>query len=383
MIRVALIGAGTSGLFFSRLLHDLDPKIQIDIFDHSKSLGLKFLVAGKSGLNITTNVLPKDLPNFYQANQKIKDCLKEFDNDFFQKWLNSKTIQTYEGSSKKVFPKSLKAKEILELLKPNHPSVCYYFDTNILDINDMTLKTSRFTKQYDYIVFATGGGSWKRTGSDGRWCDLLKRKKIKINPFTATNCGVMLSPQYRDFLKDHHLRPIKYINVYTDKFGKVSGDLMIKEEGLEGAPIYFKTQEKILGPLYLDLCPDLSVEQIEKRLVGKKSVSTKLKSFLDAEKRALLFCSLTKDEFLDVKTLASMIKKCPVFTERLFDIEESISTCGGIDLEEISENFELKKMKNVFCIGEMLDFNAPTGGFLIQACFSQASMVAKNIKGRI
>jgi predicted Rossmann fold flavoprotein len=237
----------------------------------------------------------------------------------------------------------------------------------------------------DYIVYALGGASWPVTGSDGDWLNLFSKRRITTIPFESSNCAVCCNWN-NSFLKIADGTFLKNIVLKFNGIEK-AGELVITKSGMEGGVVYalnYAIREELKNKenavLHIDLKPVFSVEQIENTLANKKnkSITHQLKSVLKLSETAiaLLQFTLSKHEFSIPKILAFSIKNLPIKIHYLASIEDSISTVGGISLDEISVAFELKKIKNNFVIGEMLNWDAPTGGYLLQGCFSMANYIA-------
>ena len=313
-----------------------------------------------------------------------------FTNIDFRNWLEKIGIQTYIGSSKRVYPKEgikpiqvLNA--ILKALKEKNVTIKYEHAFSNWDKENNSIINNKPIKT-DYTVFSLGGGSWKITGSDGGWLETFSKKGIKTKDFKASNCGYKIDWK-SNFIKKHEGTPLKNIAIYCNNIIQ-KGEVVITKFGIEGNAIYglspqireqLKTTSK--ANILIDLKPSLTLEKVHSKIISSiyKNTTQILKKELklSATQIDLLKTYVSKESYLDTELLAEKIKKFPLEILDTATIDESISTVGGIDRNAIFKNFELKKIPNQFCIGEMLDWDAPTGGYLLQACVSNGVYLAK------
>lgn len=382
--KVCIIGMGPAGLMAGTVL--LERGFDVHFFDHKKTAGRKFLVAGKGGFNLTHSEDKSIFLERYNHSFLQKAFLK-FDNREWMTFLKSLGIETYVGSSGKVFPvKGIKPIEVLSswLDKISELGGAFHYSHSLIDFDEKEIIFSKndmlFKHSYDYLVLAMGGASWSKTGSTGMWIELLKEKDVECVPFEASNAGVNVY----NWEKTTELegQRIKNVNV---RFGKSSrlGDVVITKTGLEGAPIYFINKDyraNRSGELCIDLKPNKTKEEIQKTLVRSKNSTEGLKK-LNLSKTVIQLIKLrtTKEEFSSAEYLASIVKEFKFRILGLRPIDEAISTVGGVSMEAIHENFQLKKLPNVFVCGEMLDWDAPTGGYLIQGCISSGRIVGMSV----
>lgn len=382
---IAIIGGGASALM---LASSLDTnKFDIIIYERNFAPGRKFLVAGDGGFNLTHSEAPSLLVNRYTPSSFFFPLIEKFSNIDFQRWLESIGIPTYIGSSKRVFPKKgMKPVNVLNII------------LNIIEQRNIPIKTQHLWKGWsltnelifenqqntilikpDITIFALGGASWKITGSDGNWGSHFKEKGITIIPFQASNCAYEINwPS--NFIEVAEGKSLKNISLTCNAIEK-KGEIVITKFGLEGGAIYALSPEirkelvfQGYSTIYIDLKPSFSEEFILAKIKqrGNNSLSKQLETELNINslQLSLLKNFLSKTDFTSPETLAKSIKQLPLRVINQAPIDEAISTVGGISLDEITDHFELKKLPNNFAIGEMLDWDAPTGGYLLQGCFS-------------
>ena len=391
---IAIIGGGASALI---LACSLDfSKFNISLYEKNAALGRKFLVAGKGGFNLTHS---EDLPQFierYTPKNFIEPFLTHFSNTDFRNWLKQIGIETYVGSSKRVFPvKGVKPIEVLNaiesVLKKNN--VFIYFNYNWKGWSDEQLifqvsNNKVVNIKTDVVVFALGGKSWKVTGSAGDWTDYFNEKGIITNPFYPSNCAYKVEWN-QTFIKKYHGQALKNCEFTCGSISK-KGEAVITEFGIEGSGIYPLSSE-IRTPLIqqksakvlIDFKPDLSIEEIRNRIEnkGKLSIKDVLEKRINLSQLQieLLKQISSKEAYNDANLLSQLIKSYPLSIIDFAPIDDAISTVGGIDLEEINSNLELNKLPHHYCIGEMLDWDAPTGGYLLQSCFSMGKFLADKL----
>lgn len=379
---VGIVGTGPSALMAATVLSQNGVKVVL--FDQKKAPARKFLVAGHGGFNLTNN---EDIEAFIlKYDQKIiKDAVELFNKDDFRDFLLSIGIETFVGSSGKIFPiKGIKPIEVLQnwlsLLKKleveiklNHTLIDFGKNNLVFESKNETINFS-----CDAIIFALGGGSWEKTGSNSKWLSLFEKKGIKCKTFSSGNSGFVLKNHVA--LWEFKGTFIKNCNVFSSTNEK-KGDLVITDYGIEGAPVYalnrsFREGEKI----FIDFKPDLNIESILTKLRESKNPSEGLKA-LKLSKGAVQYIKslLSKEEFQNLNVLALKIKKLEIEIDSLRPIDEVISTVGGVEMDQIDTCFRLKNIPSIYCIGEMLDWDAPTGGYLIQACVSSGFVAGRTI----
>ncbi|ARV13703.1 NAD(P)/FAD-dependent oxidoreductase [Polaribacter sp. SA4-12] len=387
---ISIIGSGPSSLLLAAFLDT--KKLEVTIYEKNKTAGRKLLVAGKGGFNLTHSESIANFIERYTPSDFLKDALLSFTNDDFRNWLKEIGIPTFIGSSKRVYPEEgIKPITVLNTIL-NHlkeRGVAFKFEhtfsgwdtENNIIINDKTITT-------DYTVFSLGGGSWKITGSDGSWLDTFIEKKVETVPFQASNCAFKIDWN-PNFIKQNEGNPLKNIAIYCSE-KKQKGEAVITKFGLEGNAIYalspqiraeLKSQEK--ARIYIDLKPTFSLEEVISKVKNSSFKNTtqvlKKELKLSTSQIDLLKTYLSKEDYLDSTILSENIKKFPLEIIALGVLDAAISTVGGIDLNAVDSNFQLQKIKNQYCIGEMLNWDAPTGGYLIQGCASTGVFLAKHL----
>lgn len=386
---VSIIGGGPAGML---LADHLNPELfDVTIYEKNKALGRKFLVAGKGGFNLSHS---EDIEQFiirYTPSVFLKEALLNFTNNDLKGWLNFLGIPTFIGSSKRIYPeKEIKPIEVLTAILEELVDKGVNFKTyhSWVGWENRELKfASGLLVQSDITVFALGGGSWKKTGSTGDWLDVFSEKGIKTIPFQPSNCAYGINWK-SSFIDRNEGKPLKNISILCGNSSK-RGEIVITKYGIEGGVIYALSPEirnalnnSGKAEIRIDLKPSLAVEEIKFRLI-KGKITEQLKKVIKLEKPKLELLKnyLAKEEFTNIDELSKLIKNFPLTIIGRASVDEAISTVGGIDLKEIDNNFELKQLPNSYVIGEMLDYDAPTGGYLLQSCFSMGVYVANYLNG--
>lgn len=393
MKNLTIIGGGPAALMLAAQIDT--EKYQVTLCEKKKTVGRKFLVAGEGGLNLTYNSSLKSLINQYAPSEFMAPIIRQFTNEDLINWLNVIGVPTFIGSSNRVFPEpKLKPIEVLKKIVENISTkdIKFQTDTKWLgwDENGHLSFENFDENEPDIVIFALGGASWKVTGSDGAWRKTFEARGVNVLPFRAANCAFEVDWK-RDFITTHAGKPLKNIAVrYNGHFAK--GELVVSKFGLEGNAIYAvsqKIQESLLTEknvvVYLDLKPTMTVVQILAKYKNSKrsKVTAILKEDLNLDRTAIgvLKQFSDKNTFSNPDLLAATIKSVPVILQSAGELDEAISSLGGIDLAEVDAHFQLKKIPNTYAIGEMLDWYAPTGGYLLQGCFSMGFVLAKYLNG--
>jgi len=366
----------------------LDSDCKVVIADQKGSIGRKFLVAGDGGFNLTHS---EPIDSFVEKydNAWIKGCVLRYTNADFIHFLHEIGVPTIVGSSGKIFPEEfIKPVQVLNAWKVIlNEKVDFKLGWRFVDFNERVATfeadSGMELLRFDYMVLALGGRSWSVTGSDGQWAELLAKKEVKLIPFQASNSGLELENEWLEGIEGQIIK-----NVLVSSNGlSCRGDVVCTKYGLEGKPIYAVNRgvRECASPrIQIDFKPQFSLEQVEYVLNKAATPSDGLKA-LKLSRVAIRWIkqSLTKEVFTDRAQLAKALKNFEIPVKGFRPIDEVISTVGGIAVEEIYESGQLKKYRRVYCCGEMVDWDAPTGGYLIQGCVSSGWVVGQSIANDI
>lgn len=393
---VAIIGGGPAGLMAADVLARAGVKVAL--FDAMPSVGRKFLLAGVGGMNITHAEPFNDFVNRYREKaQTLEPWLKAFGAEQLRAFIHDLGIDTFVGSSGRVFPTDMKAAPLLRawLKRLREQGVEIYtrhrwqgFDEQgalLLNTPD-GLKTLNA----EATLLALGGGSWARLGSDGAWQPWLAARGVKLHALKPANCG--FESRFSAHLKDKFAgAPLKTVAAWSATGAPRLGECVLTEHGLEGSLIYALSAELRqdleqhgTAQLGMDLLPHMPLEKVIERLSkprGARSMAKHLHSQLglDGVKAALLREFTDKAVFADIQALAQAIKALAIALHATRPLDEAISSAGGVAFDAVDEQLMLKALPGVFVAGEMLDWEAPTGGYLLTACFSSAYQAAQGI----
>jgi uncharacterized flavoprotein (TIGR03862 family) len=389
--RVAIIGAGPAGLMAAELLSQYD--YEIHVYEQKPSAARKFLMAGKTGLNISHAEPIEQFIQRYDQAEWLASWVKKWDANWIQQWMKGLGIESYIGSSGRVFPVEMKAAPLLRawLKRLAEQGVIFHYRHQVLNLKAQQLRIRDLTTQqdsqqgFDAIIMACGAVSWSQLGSDGAWQQWLLAQDIEA--FQASNAGVERT--WSKFMQPVFGQPLKRVEAWVEGQTKSMGDIVITHYGLESGLIYKQgralRQQLKRGQtmqLYLDLLPEQSMEQLAKKLQPSKKQSLSnvwRKAGLDAAKANLVRELVKKDVWNDPLALAQQIKHLPVVLAGFRPIEEAISCAGGVKRDVLSEQLQLKSNPHVFCCGEMLDWDAPTGGYLLTACFATGRAAGEGV----
>ncbi|WP_421884732.1 TIGR03862 family flavoprotein [Methylibium sp.] len=396
--QLAVIGGGPAGLMAAEVL--VAGGVQVDLFDAMPSVGRKFLLAGKGGLNLTHGEAFEVFLTRYGARQaQLAPWLTAFDPAALRQWAGGLGIATFVGSSGRVFPADLKAAPLLRAWLQRLRSAgvhfhqrhrwCGWTEEGALRF---AAPTGELTIHPDATLLALGGASWARLGSDGAWRPWLAARGVDVAPLQPSNCGFDFGLAGQAAGWSTHLRerfagaPVKPVALSVEtsdgrRFHR-QGEFVVTATGIEGSLVYAASallRDEIAAhgeaTLTLDLLPDRSPDWVVAEVArprGPRSLSTHLKSRLgiDGVKAALLHELLDKELLHDAVRLAEALKALPLRLVAARPLDEAISTAGGVRFEALDERLMLKALPGVFCAGEMLDWEAPTGGYLLNACFA-------------
>lgn len=394
-VRIAIIGGGPAGLMAAEAL--TAHGISVDLFDAMPSLGRKFLMAGKSGLNLThAEPFATFLSRFGAAQGNLQPMLEAFPPTAIQDWARNLGIDVFTGTSGRVFPQDFKAAPLLRAwlrhLRANGLTVHVRHRWNGWR-EDGALRfatpAGEVAVQAQATVLALGGASWPQLGSDAAWVEWLGTHGVYVAPLKPANCGfdAAWSDHFRDKFEGHPLKNVAL--TFADHSAR--GECVITKTGLEGGPVYTLSSALVAAQgkgedttITIDLKPDLDLDTVTERLAkprGKKSWATHLKRTLGISGVAagLLREGTDKDIFEDPARLAAAIKALPVRLTRPRPIAEAISTSGGIAWSQVDAGLQLSALPGVYVAGEMLDWDAPTGGYLLSACLATGRWAGKAI----
>lgn len=374
-------------------------KYGVSIYEKNSGLGRKFLVAGDGGLNLTHSEDKQQFVKRYTPPCFIEPFIEHFSNNNFRDWLKSIGIETFVGTSKRVFPlKGIKPIEVLKAiekkLKENHVEVVYNHEWKGWSGDRLLFLTSNnqtSSVTADIVVFALGGSSWKVTGSDGSWINLFKEKGININPFYPSNCAYKVNwPE--GLVNQIEGKAIKNAIFDCNNLTR-KGEAVLTKFGIEGSGVYplspeIRKQliENNTATIFVDFKPEISEDEIKQRFESKGQLSVKdfleKKLNLSSLQTTLIKAYTNKEEYHSIDVLIQHIKSFKIKITDFAPVDDAISTVGGVDLNEVNTNLELNKLPNHYCMGEMLDWDAPTGGYLLQACFSMGKFLADRLNAK-
>jgi uncharacterized flavoprotein (TIGR03862 family) len=400
MKSAAVIGAGPAGLMAAEELALAGA--QVDVYDAMPSAGRKFLLAGIGGLNIT-HAEPLDMlvSRYGVRSAQVAAWLEHLSPQVLRDWVHSLGIDTFIGTSQRVFPKDMKAAPLLRawLYRLRAQGVRFHARHRWLGWEaDGALRLH--SPQGELLikpaatVLALGGASWKKLGSDGAWQPWLQAVGVDVKPMLPSNCGFDLAKPWSAHLRSQFAGlPLKPVALhFKDSRGQEfhkQGEFVITETGVEGSLIYAASSQirdeimrSGLATIHLDLLPSFSLEKVQSEVShprGSKSLSAHLKSRLSLHglKSALLYEVLSKEEMQDANTLAQTIKALPLTFSTTRPIDEAISSAGGVTFEAMNAQLMLNAHPSIFCAGEMIDWEAPTGGYLLNA-----SLASGRVAGR-
>jgi len=398
---IAVIGGGPAGMIAAESL--IASGYTVNLFDAKPAVLRKLLVAGNSGLNITkAESFDVFLSRYGEHSNKLARFLQGFGPEELISWVHGLGIQTFTGTSNKVFPEMMNAVflRIAWIQRLQKKGVHFHLAHRWVgwnQSNELLFETRQGIRSFstDATILALGGASWPTTGSDGKWLEVLEKEDLLIEPLKPANCGFNVEWS-EHFRQKYAGTPIKSVilHFYPKEGTSVNqkGEFVISHYGVEGSLIYtFSSQirDEISkfgqATIYLDLAPDWEQQKLESRLAkprGSKSLSSHIyKSIgLRDAKAGLLWEFLSRESMDNPATLARFIKSLPVPLISPRPIQEAISTAGGLSFQELSDDLMLLKKPGVFCAGEMLDWEAPTGGYLLTACFSTGIAAAEGAK---
>lgn len=392
MRSIAIIGAGPAGLMAADTILHSSADIRVTIYEKRKAPARKLLIAGSSGLNIS-NDLPIDafLSHFESPSprfaQLFAPMLRSFASRDWIQFVESLGSETFLGTSGRYFVREMKASKLVRawLKKLDSQGLQWKIGTEILDFDQtadgkIQLQDSMGnTHLHDAVIFSLGGGSYEPPNQSLKWPGIFEKHGVPFTSFRPSNAGYHVAWSEK-FLAEADRLPIKSCVLKTPR-GEKQGELLVTSYGLEGTPVYTVGTP---GLATIDLKPELELSEILKKL---RSIKENLAPIRRAKKilnlspaaLALLFHHAPREALLELESFARLIKQFPLVLERPRPLEESISAAGGISIDAVDESLMLSRYPGVFLAGEMLDWDAPTGGFLIQACVSQGRWVGTRV----
>ena len=404
--RVAIVGGGPAGLMAAEVV--ARSGMRVDVFEAMPSCGRKFLMAGKGGMNITHSEAFSDFCKRYgERREQVESWLEIFGPRAIRDWMHGLGIESFVGSSGRVFPVGMKAAPLLRawLHRLREAGVRFHVRSrwNGLQRRDDGRWRLVFQapegEQYveaDAVILALGGGSWAKLGSDGRWVSVLESLGVPVAPLRPANCGfnVAWSAHLRERFAGQPVKNVvaSCVDVHGVELRR-QGEFMVTENGIEGGLIYALSvplrgviEASGNSTLYLDLLPGLDATRVRDEVArprGARSLSSHLQSRLGLKgvKVALLHECLSRDEIADPEKLAAAIKDLPLRLLSPRPLDEAISSAGGVRFDTLDDGLMLRELPGVFCAGEMLDWEAPTGGYLLTACLAGGFVAGRNAVG--
>ncbi len=363
--------------------------MKVTLCDQRRSVGRKFLVAGKGGLNLTHSEEIETFATRYQGPDQPHDfwprALADFDNKEIRAWAARLNVGTFVQKSGRIYPKALKAAPLLRrwVEKLRKQRVDFRMSHRLVSLTSGKASfegpEGKIEIQANAIILALGGGSWPQTGSDGAWVETLEKAGVQVNPLAPANCGWEVAWS-SDLAEQLEAQPLK--NVVASAGDKIApGEIMITRYGMEGGPLYtlgpmLRRMDKPL--LTLDFKPTFTIE----KLVGKME-SAKKNFLAESQYRWKLSESMRlildhfHGPFSSAEHLAQHVKACRIALTKTRPIEEAISSSGGVPWQTINDQLMIKALPGIFVAGEMIDWEAPTGGYLLQGCFASGTRAAE------
>ncbi len=395
---VIVVGGGPAGLMAAEVL--LAEGLQVTLCDAMPTVGRKFLRAGVGGLNIThSEPFEQFLSRFGDASGRLKPMLKQFGPADFRQWVSDLGFESFVGTSGRVFPVGMKASPIMRawlkrleaggvLMRPNYKWVG--IEQKAGQIHLLFETVDGFKEDIaDAVMLALGGGSWPRLGSTGSWTEILINQGVEISPLEPSNCGfdVAWSDHFKNKFEGLPIKPV--VLSFQDFYQQ--GEFIVTKDGVEGSLIYAASAHirdaiKLNGSatIHLDLMPDWNLEKLINQLSkprGSKSISSYLEKTIGIKgvKTGLLWEFIPRENLNHPAQLAAAIKQLPISLVRPRPIAEAISTAGGVSFQALNQSLMILKIPGVFCAGEMLDWEAPTGGYLLTASVSTGRWAAHGV----
>jgi len=395
--RVAIIGGGPAGLMAAEVLGQAG--VNVDLYDAMPSVGRKFLLAGVGGMNIThAEDYAAFVSRYGERAGDLRPLLDAFSPDSLREWIHGLGIDTFVGSSGRVFPSDMKAAPLLRawLKRLRESGVQLHTRQRWLGWDEhgalrIAGPQGETQVEADATLLALGGGSWARLGSDGAWVPSLQNRGIAIAPLQPANCGFEVAGWSEHLREKFAGAPLKTVSLALPGEAPRKGEFVLTATGIEGslvyalaAPIRETINRDGAATVLLDLLPDRTLTQIASALARPRGSQSMVKHLhrqlkLDGVKAALLRELTDATTFQAPQALAAAIKALPIRLVRPRPLDEAISSAGGVPFEELDEDLMLRRLPGVFCAGEMLDWEAPTGGYLLTACFASGRAAAEGM----
>ena len=389
-MKVTVIGGGPAGLMAAEAASRAGA--EVGLYDAMPSVGRKFLVAGKGGLNLThSEPIESFLPRYGLRRLRLSPIIRSFGPDAIREWASGLGIKTFVGTSRRVFPAGMKAAPLLRawLRRLRMSGVRFHVRHRWSGWDEhgrvrFVTPAGERSVVADAVILALGGGSWPQLGSDAAWVPVLHQQGVRITPLRPANCGfdVCWSPHVKSKFAGHPVKSVAVQVVNPSGVQWQRGEFVLTETGLEGGVIYavssvLRDQIEMEGHaiLTVDLAPDRDQASLIRDLSkprGKRTMATHLQrqAGISGVKSALLREVCPKDAFDDPIRLARAIKSVLLTLVAPRPLEEAISTAGGVQFEDVDDRLMIRRFPGVFCAGEMLDWEAPTGGYLLTACLA-------------
>ena len=382
-IDALVIGAGPAGLMAAQVLADAGR--EVTLVEGKPSPARKLLMAGKSGLNITKEEdFETFLAHFEEAADFLRPMLEDFGPHAVQHWCTQLGQDVFTGSSARVFPVAMKASPLLRAwlakLEEMDVTLLRNWRWNGFNNADLDFSTPDGHQRLspNVTILAVGGASWSKLGSDGQWAKHLSAAGAKLSPFAAANASLELD--WSEHMAKHFGQPVKNTKLIAGQT-QSRGEFIISSSGLEGSGIYSISKAVRQGnALAVDLLPDCTLEELQSKLSrarGKNTLSNHLRKTLGLNPSKLALLQELGRPLPQGTELAQLIKHLPIQPKGLSDIDKAISTAGGVQLDAVDASLMLKAKPAVFCAGEMLDWEAPTGGYLLTACLATGRWAGK------
>ena len=390
---VAIVGGGPAGLMAAEVARHAG--FDVDVYEGKGSVGRKFLIAGKGGLNLThAEGLDTFVARYGERQHELRSWLKSFDNDAIRAWARGLNIETLVGTSGRVFPVDMKAAPLLRgwVRRLREQGVRFHVNhycTAIGTSGELRFRTPAGEREVHAgaVILAMGGGSWPELGSDGAWVSWLQDREVDIAPLQPSNCGFDAGWS-EVFSKRFAGQPVKSVVVAMGS-QRLQGEFVITANGVEGSVIYTLSaaiRDSIArdgsAVIHLDLAPGRELERLERELSKPRNGRSftehvRRTASMEGVKTGLLHELVAKSDLANASAVAAAIKSLPLRLLRPRPIAESISSAGGVRFSALDEKLMLRSLPGVFCAGEMIDWEAPTGGYLLTACFASGRIAGR------